>query len=224
MVNLQMLSGAYIYLDIPLIWKKFQFWRLFSNFLFLGRFSFPTLMIMVMLVQYSGRYEVGPFNTGGGGGTSDYAFMMIFLMLVLDVIGYFMELFFLAEPLIYAVMYVWSRRYPEQTVSFFGFQVQALYTPWVYVVFNLLIGSSPFTPLLGIAAGHIYYFLVEVVPDQYQRDFLKTPNFLVDWFGYGAYHPANTAPAGHPSNTNRTQAMRMPGGRQWGQGNVLGTS
>ena len=59
--------------------------------------------------------------------------------------------------------------------SFWGINVQAVYVPWVMVAFNLLTGNSIYDPLLGIAVGHLYYFLVDVVPDQYGRDPLITP-------------------------------------------------
>ncbi|CAM9897029.1 unnamed protein product [Heterosigma akashiwo] len=223
LVNFGALSPAYIVLNFPLIWKKFQFWRLASHFFFAGKFSFPTLISMFMLVQYSQRYEAGPFNTGGGGGTSDYAVMMVFGMAVLNAVGYFLQMPFMAQPLVYFVMYAWSRRFPEQSVSFFGFQVQALYAPWALLAFQVLVGASPMAPLMGIVAGHLYYFLVEVIPDQYDRELLKTPLFVINYFGYGAHQPAPAANAAAGAG-QRNQPMRMPGGRQWGQGNVLGAS
>jgi Derlin-2/3 len=33
--------------------KRFQIWRIITTFTFFGRFSFPFLMQMMMLVQYS---------------------------------------------------------------------------------------------------------------------------------------------------------------------------
>jgi hypothetical protein len=43
------------------------------------------------------------------------------------------------------------------------------------VAFNLLTGTSAFNPLLGIGVGHLYYFLVDVLPDQYGKEPLFTP-------------------------------------------------
>jgi hypothetical protein len=42
----------------PLIIKKFEIWRLAGNFIFFGPFSFPFLIQLYLLVQYSSRYEV----------------------------------------------------------------------------------------------------------------------------------------------------------------------
>jgi hypothetical protein len=34
-----------------------------------------------------------------------------------------------------------------------------VYLPWLYLAFSLLLGANPVPDLMGIAAGHIYYFL-----------------------------------------------------------------
>uniref|UniRef100_A0A7S2XX42 Derlin n=1 Tax=Fibrocapsa japonica TaxID=94617 RepID=A0A7S2XX42_9STRA len=231
-VNFGILPAGHLFLNFPLIWKKFQFWRLLTNFTCMGKLGFGTLITFYMLYSYSEKYETGGcFNTGGGGGVSDYAFMMMFGMVVMNIIGYFMNTPFMAQPLVFFVMYVWSRRFPDLTVSFmFGVKIQSIYAPWAYVAFQILLGNSPFMALLGIAVGHLYYFLAEIVPDQYDFEILKTPVFMIHYFGYGAYHPVNTAPAAQRGSVNGTggqpanSSFPMPGGRQWGQGHVLGTN
>jgi Der1-like family len=64
---------------------------------------------------------------------------------------------------------------PDVPTSFWGITVQSVYVPWVMVAFNLLTGTSAFNPLLGIGVGHLYYFLVDVLPDQYGKEPLFTP-------------------------------------------------
>ena len=171
-----------IYLDWPLIINKFNIWRPVTSAMFFGGFSFPFLITMYFLVTNSHRYEINPFNTGGGGNTADYAFMLIIGLTILSIAAYFLPMPFIASPLINMVMYVWSKREPEAQSSFFGFKFQAMYIPWVYLAFNLLIGSSLMPLLLGIATGHIYYFLAHVAPITYRRQILTTPRWLVDVF------------------------------------------
>ena len=55
---------------------------------------------------------------------------------------------------------------------------QAFYLPWAYVGLSLLMGQSPVPHLMGIAAGHLYVFLDKIVPVQYNRTVLWTPDFL----------------------------------------------
>ena len=66
------------------------------------------------------------------------------------------------------IIYVWTRRDPQQTVSVFGFQFRSQYLPFVLLLFHLLIGAmdAVFQDLLGIAVGHLYWFLIEIVPQE----------------------------------------------------------
>ena len=63
-----------------------------------------------------------------------------------------------------------------------GFRFTGIYMPWVLVAFHVLIARSPVTDLIGIAAGHVYYFLQEVLPAAETpfrgKRFLHTPSFL----------------------------------------------
>ncbi|XP_073860246.1 derlin-3 isoform X9 [Macaca fascicularis] len=56
---------------------------------------------------------------------------------------------------------------------------QAPFLPWALMGFSLLLGNSILVDLLGIAVGHIYYFLEDVFPNQPGgKRLLLTPGFL----------------------------------------------
>lgn len=77
------------------------------------------------------------------------------------------------------LVYIWSRRSPQVRVNFFGLTFQAPFLPWVLMGFSLLLGNSILVDLLGIAVGHIYYFLEDVFPNQPGgKRLLLTPGFL----------------------------------------------
>ncbi|KAM9178668.1 derlin-2-like isoform 2-T2 [Mergus octosetaceus] len=62
---------------------------------------------------------------------------------------------------------------------FGGFLMTAPFLPWVLMGFSLLLGNSIIIDLLGIAVGHIYYFLEDVFPNQPGgKKLLLTPSFL----------------------------------------------
>lgn len=48
-VQLGVLDLRSLYLDYPLVFKRFQIWRLLTNFTFLGPFGFPFVMRMMMM-------------------------------------------------------------------------------------------------------------------------------------------------------------------------------
>ena len=117
--------------SLALVWPsvihKFEIWRVFSNFIFFGTFSFPTLLQIYMLVQYSGRYEADPFNTGAGGTSADYAWMLAIGASTLAFFGFLFSVPFLGQCLSFMILYVWTKKNPGQQASFFGFPVQTLY-------------------------------------------------------------------------------------------------
>ena len=78
------------------------------------------------------------------------------------------------------LVYVWARRNPMVRMNFFGLLTfQAPYLPWVLLGFSLLLGNSVSVDLLGMAVGHIYYFLEDVFPNQPGgKRLLQTPAFL----------------------------------------------
>jgi Derlin-2/3 len=51
-VQFGLVAAQALYLDYPLVINKFQIWRTLTNFCFLGPFSFPFVMrIMMMCVR-----------------------------------------------------------------------------------------------------------------------------------------------------------------------------
>ena len=78
------------------------------------------------------------------------------------------------------LVYVWARRNPMVRMNFFGLLTfQAPYLPWVLLGFSLLLGNSVSVDLLGMAVGHIYYFLEDVFPNQPGgKRLLQTPTIL----------------------------------------------
>ncbi|KAL6123397.1 hypothetical protein ACLB2K_075919 [Fragaria x ananassa] len=71
---LQLFDYMNISLDYGLIFKHYQVWRLFTNFLFLGPFSLPYAMEILIIAKYGVSLEKGPFDKR----TADYVWMFIF--------------------------------------------------------------------------------------------------------------------------------------------------
>lgn len=102
---------------------------------------------------------------------------------------------------------------------------------------RVLLGKSIFLALLGIAVGHLFYFLVDVLPDLHDIDLLQTPQFLVNMLGWGVEGSGVSMSAGGAGA--RAGAAEMPapgtvrpprdiprtgGGSGWGAGRTLGSS
>jgi len=211
-------------LSMDLVWYKFEVWRLLTCFLFFGKFSFPFLFQMFILVRYFQSYEQNPYVTTRGaldGSTADVIFMLMFCGTLAIIIGWAFQFLILGPVIVFAVMYLWSKRNANTPISFWGFQFKGAQLPWVMLAFGILVGNSPAMDIAGIAVGHTYYFLIEVLPrTSYGKDVLSTPEWLIslcesNGIGNVAARPAAAGGAAR-------QGGGAPRRHAWGQGRALG--
>ncbi|KAH9395278.1 Derlin 1 [Tyrophagus putrescentiae] len=228
--RLGILNAYYMILTSDFI-TKLHLWRPLS-----ATFYYPLtpgtgfhyLINLYFLYNYSKNLETNEFT----GRPADYLFMLMFNWAAL-LMGIFMNLYLLMDPLILSVLYVWCNLNPELIVSFwFGTRFKARYLPWVLCGFNLLLGSGGFNEILGIIVGHLYFYVKYKYPqDNGGAQLINTPNFL-----YG-YLPSFTPMRSTGSTLNSFQtassvrnrrnpgpdpAPASSGGYNWGRGQVLG--
>ncbi|XP_043572121.1 derlin-2-like isoform X2 [Chiloscyllium punctatum] len=208
-VQLEFITPFQLYFNPDLIVKKYQVWRLLTNFLFFGPLGFSFLFNMIFLYRYCRMLEEGSFR----GRTADFLLMFIFGGFLMTLFGIFASLFFLGQAFTIMLVYVWSRRNPFVRMNFFGLlNFQAPFLPWVLMGFSLLLGNSVIVDLLGIAVGHIYYFLEDVFPNQPGGvRLLVTPGFLKAIFDVAEEDP-----------NYDVLPEDQPGEFDWGQGQRLG--
>jgi Derlin-2/3 len=109
----------------------------------------------------------------------------------------FFSVLFLGRALTFMTVYVWARRNPHVRLSLFGlFTFTAPYLPWVLVGFSMILNHNPTDDILGIVAGHAYYYLEDVFPriSGGSRP-LRTPWLLRAAFGEVDIGRARAAPA-----------------------------
>jgi len=219
LANFGVIPVYHLMWNFELIKTQFQLWRFLTPFLFVGGFSFPTAITLMLLYQYSSQYEKSSvYNTGAGGGTADYATMLLFGIASTLLSICFIELTpFYCKNMVYYVLYVWSKRNPTEQASIWGIAVGAAMLPFAVLGINVIMGNPWLEIVHGMAMGHLYYFLVDVVPQVYNKDYLHTPDFLINFFGTGEY----IAPA--PAQTTTTNGGQRPLGAV-GSGGLGGRS
>ena len=94
---------------------------------------------------------------------------------------------------IFAIIYYWSRCEPEARMSIWGFEVKGYQLPFALLFLTLLMGGDIWKDILGLAAGHVYHFLKDVLPVEYKVELIKTPRFFQRFFA--ASGPRVTVPA-----------------------------
>lgn len=136
--------------DWHAISSKFHVWRLITPFLFAGTFSINFVMHLFVLYENCRRYEANPFNTGAGGTSADFLYMVVLGMVVFCTMAAFestlgLQMQLMSEPILYYILYVWSRKEPDTVVNMWGFKFKGLYLPWVYMALRVLMGGGHHT-------------------------------------------------------------------------------
>lgn len=170
---MQLITPFNIYFNYRMIIQGRELWRIVTNFFYFGSLGLDFLFHMFFLVKYSKSLEEGSFRNR----SADFLWMLLIGAGILIALGPFVNVQFLGSSLAFMMVYVWGRRHPRLPLSFLGiFSFSAAYLPWVLLAFSVMLGSSPAVDLLGMAAGHTYYFLEDVYPHTSTgRRLLKTP-------------------------------------------------
>lgn len=172
---LEIITPFNIYFNAKLIWQQHEYWRLFTNFFYFGSLGLDFFFHMFFLVKYSKSLEEGSFRNRA----ADFLWMLLFGAAILVGAAPWVNIQFLGSSLTFMMVYVWGRRHQYVNLSFLGiFTFTAPYLPWVLLAFSVMLGSSPLVDLLGMVAGHAYYFLEDVYPRMTGRRPLKTPAII----------------------------------------------
>ena len=83
----------------------------------------------------------------------------------------------MTTQLIQALMYIYSKQV-QGTFIIWGLPVKANWLPFVHLVISIFANSSIIEDIIGILAGHCYYFMKFECVRLYNKDYLPTPKFL----------------------------------------------
>ena len=247
LANLGLVNPGTMAASMERVWYKFEVHRLVLPIFWAGDFSFNYAWHLYILYENCRAYEATPFNTGAAGTSADFLWLVVFGLIVMHLINYFFEAMFFSEPMLYMIIYVWSRREPDRMTKiwFFG-PFKAIYLPWIFMALRILMKGSPIDIIIGIIAGHVYYFVYEVLPAQYpslDMRYIATPWFcrkLTELWSGMSIGPRNPPPPpGTAAAAGLRAEQRVAGGAagarggnmggpsgvgySWGQGRTLGT-
>ena len=174
-VALDVVTPYKLYLNWDLVVRHAHVWRVATNFLFFGNLSLDFLFHMFFLYRYCKMLETHSFR----GRTADFLYMLLFGAALLLLVSPLTSIEFLGPSLTFMMVYVWARRNSRQPMNFLGLlNFRAPYLPWVLLLFSFVLGSSPSMDLLGVLAGHVYYYCADVYPAMAGVALLKTPRLL----------------------------------------------
>ena len=176
-----------------------EVWRFATSFLYEGNLrEFRVLILLYLIWIHARQYEANP-HPAGGGRPADAAFALLFCMMMIVASYLAVDEFGLypfrarrkllhplfAKTLVYAGLYLWSRRNPRARVNLNFIPMEGRYLPFAYAGFSVATGNRMHELFHGIVVAHIYYCLVEIVPTVLGRRVLTTPRLLTELFGGG---------------------------------------
>lgn len=169
----------HLYFDIGLV-LKLQLWRIVTSLFYFGPYSISFLIHFFAFIKYSKELEEDVCNKN----IADYVWCLILGLIVMIPIGYYLNIYFFNISLLMYMIYIVCNFNPDVylTLMFIPFKVKAVYFPLGYLLINLPLGFSAVPFLIGMFAGHVYYFIRVAYPKTFQKTILHTPNFLYKVF------------------------------------------
>lgn len=175
--QLGLTSPFSLYFSLPLIMKK-QWWRIFTCFFFFSAtFSIDFIFHILFMYRYCRSLEEGSFR----GRPADFFWFILISCTSILILAPILDLPFLGPSLTFAFVYLWSRRNPWARMALFGlFELSAPFLPWALLGVSVMLGSNGIVDLVGIAVGHLYFFLEDMYPQMIpsKRRLLKTPAIM----------------------------------------------
>lgn len=187
-----------VLLKWDVMFQHLELWRLATCFGYCGAplNEFGSLILLYIIYLHGTGYERNPFPSGSGSRTADtlwtFLWCMILLLATFPLVGYYFGRRYALHPILtsnlsYSIMYLWSRRNPEVQIQLNFVPIQGKYLPFAHIGLALLL-QHPIQQLLhGFFVGHVYFFAVEVLPQETGGRFRlwKAPRMLVELVGDG---------------------------------------
>eukprot|EP00002_Diphylleia_rotans_P007003 TRINITY_DN1647_c0_g1_i2.p1 TRINITY_DN1647_c0_g1~~TRINITY_DN1647_c0_g1_i2.p1 ORF type:complete len:252 (-),score=45.92 TRINITY_DN1647_c0_g1_i2:141-896(-) len=204
------------------ITSRFEIWRLITPFFVIGKLDLNFLIYFMYIVRYLPTLETESYN----GDTAKFVFALGCISSVIMVAVVYLGGAFFGHSLVFAIIYLWSRYYPNINMTFmFGFQFISAYFPWVLIGFTYLMGANPVLPIVGVVSAHLFYYLDRELPTKTGRTYINVPGFLYNYFPRqrGAVHGVyGTVPPRQTAQATTANTGPLPWGSR-GQGRVLGS-
>lgn len=209
--SFQLVPPQYLFIDFSAMLWQLQIWRPLTATFFLGKFGFPWLMALAMLVMNVKRHEDEDFV----GRKGDMVWMMLLICAFLHLLALLMGMQLISFAFIMAITWVWCKRHPDAQLSIYMFAFKAIYFPWALMLFHLIMNMSIVDDIVGIVGGHIFVLIADILPRTHNINLVKTPGFIQNWFGHMG---APVWQRGHLPREQQEQRHR------WGTGRTLGAN
>lgn len=176
LLSLEFVSPNSMYYTLETTFPTLQLWRPLTTLFYQGKLDFNFLFAAYFAYFGLSHVQTDLFEKKT---YADFIWLVTYLYGSLLVLASIFSLYFIGDAFIFALLYIWCKKKPFQTVYFFfGFKCKSGYFPWVYLGFSVLMGQSFLVYIIGLLLGHLYIFDKEIILVKYHKDYLPTPNII----------------------------------------------
>jgi len=174
----QIIKPIHLFLNFQLIIFHFNFWRLFSHAFFFGQIGIKAFFYIFFFSRYSKALEMYSFQ----GKKENYLYLLIFgnsIMILFKLFIY--EAQFLGPAITNMIVYLWGKKNAQQQINLVNIlHIRGSSLPFVLTLSSLVMKQKTLKlDLLGIIAGHLYYYLEEIYPRLIGgQKILRAPGFF----------------------------------------------
>jgi Derlin-2/3 len=177
LLSFKLIGGDKLGLTYSGIVDHLYIWTPITNFFVVGTFSFGFLFRLYAIYFAIGSLE--KYHTPNK--YADFAYLILICMGLIFIFSFILgQTMIMSHQFLMCLMYIYCKKEPLNKVRFmFGFVFKNAYLPWVLLIYEVMSGQSIVPLLIGIAAGHSYIVLKDILPNsQYKYNLLETPKFV----------------------------------------------
>ncbi|GHJ89671.1 hypothetical protein NliqN6_6073 [Naganishia liquefaciens] len=186
-IQCEFIAPVQLYFSWKTVIHDGQFWRIFTNFMYFGNFSFDLAYHLFFMMRYSRLLEENSYSNN----RADYLCLMAFNAIILMALSPFLPFPFLSSSLAFSLVYIWARRNPHMRMNLFGvITVSAQYLPFCLIGFSWTmsgIKAETMGDAVGLVAGHLYYTIQDAWPREMThptgKPIIVAPRWLKRMFG-----------------------------------------
>ena len=178
----QIIKPIHLFLNFELILYHGNIWRIASHAFFFGQIGIKAFFYIFFFSRYSKALESYSFQ----GKKEDYLYLLVFgnsIMLLFKV--FIFEAQFLGPAITNMIVYLWGKKNAQQQINLINvLHIRGSSLPFVLTLSSLLLKQKTLKlDLMGIMAGHLYYYLEEIYPRIIGgQKILKTPSYFNSLF------------------------------------------
>lgn len=159
----KILNGISLLMNFQLVFEHFNLWRIFSHLFYFGETGIKSFFYIIFFSRYSKALESFSFQGRG--------FEYLYLLLTGNSLLLLMKLFvkeatFLGPGITFMVVYIWGKKNAQAQINLVNLiHIKGSSLPLILMASSWFLRQKTLkSDIMGVIAGHIYFYLEEVYP------------------------------------------------------------